>query len=171
MKVTGYKLQYALKELEQSRDVAAGQFGDNIMQFESQEEKPDLKELFASYTALERSITKVQVAQATYNLGVTVTVLGENMSLHEAVKLVGGAGRAEKMWRDIVKGQKCNRYYAAETTRAQGVEYAKRAVSTADAMAQAKQAARVAGALRQAIQLGNATELEVEGLDPTLFES
>jgi len=171
MLVNGYKLQHSLRELEQTREVLAQQFSDNVMQFESQEEKLELREVFARFTSLEKKVAQVQVAQARYNLAVQVNVLGETMSLHEAVKLVGGAGRAEKMWREVVKGQKTSRLYGGDTTRTKDVEYAKRSISVSDAFGQAKHAAKVASALRQAIQLGNATDLELEGLEPSLLES
>lgn len=170
MKITGYKLQHAIRELEQAREVAAQQFADNIMQFESQDDKQELPEVFARFTTLEKKIAQLQVAQANYNLAVQVNVLGEIMPLHQAVKLIGGAGRSEKMWRDVVKGQRTNKYYSPENTRSKDQEYAKRSISVTDAVGAAKHSAKVASALRQAIQLGNATEIELS-LEPSLLES
>ena len=172
MKVTGYRIQHALRELEASRELAHQQFTDNVMTFESQEDKLELPEVFARFTALERKVARLQIFQANYNLSVQVQVGGETMSLHEAVKLVGGAGRAEKMWRDVVKGNKANsRYNYGDNSRSKDQEYAKRSISVADALGHAKVAARTAAALRQAIQVGNATELDLEGLDNSLLES
>jgi hypothetical protein len=173
MNVNGYALQHAIRELESAREVAAQQFGSNILQFESSEEKLELPEVFARFTSLENKIAQVQCAQARYNLAVKVDVLGQNMSLHQAVKLVGGAGRAEKMWRTVVKGgdQTNSRYYSQETSRTKENEYAKRSVSVIDALAHAKHAAKLASALRQAIQLGNATDINLEGLDAATLES
>lgn len=171
--INGYKLQHALRELESAREVAAQQFSANILQFESQDDKQYLPDVFARFTALENKIAQVQCAQASYNLAVTVDVLGQKMSLHKAVKLVGGAGRAEKMWRTVVKGgeQTNNRYFSQETSRTKENEYAKRSISVADALAHAKHAAKLASALRQAIQLGNAVSANLEGLDPSTLES
>lgn len=174
MKVTGYRIQHALRELEQAREVASQQFRDNIMQFESQDEKLELPEVFAQFTSLERKIAKLQVQQALYNLAVTVNVMGENMTLHEAVKLVGGAGRAEKMWRDVVKGNHASRtrsLFGNDTVRSKDQEYAKRSIGVNEALGHAKLAAKTASALRQAIQLGNATEIDLQGLEPSLLES
>lgn len=173
MKVTGYRIQHALRELESARELAHQQFTENVMQFESQEDKLELPEVFARFTTLERKIAKLQIQQAIYNLTVQVEVLGSTMSLHEAVKLVGGAGRAEKMWRDVVKGKTTNsRYsYGEATARDKNHEYAKRSISVVDALGHAKLASKTAGALRQAIQVGNATEVELEGLEPSLLES
>jgi hypothetical protein len=165
MKVNGYRLQHALRELEHAREVAAQQFNDNILQFASATDNLPLPEVFARFTRLEKLIARLQTAQTTYNLAVTVTVLGESMPLLQAVKLVGGAGRAEKMWRETVKGKKNDRYSYSEATRNKDAEYAQRAVTVDEAMKHAQHAARVASALREAIQVGNATEVELEGLD------
>lgn len=172
MKVTGYKIQHALRELESARELAHTQFTENVMQFDSQEEKLELPEVFARFTTLESKIAQLQVQQANYNLSVKVDVLGSSMTLHQAVKLVGGAGRAEKMWRDVVKGSasKSNRYSYGAETRSKDQEYAKRSISVAEALGHAKLASRTAAALRQAIQLGNASEQELD-LDPSLLES
>jgi hypothetical protein len=169
MKITGYKIQHKLKELEQLKEVAAQQFNDNIMQFESQSEKLDLRDVYANYTALEKRIARLQAAQCSYNQAVTVNVLGESMSLLEAVKLVGGAGRSEKMWKDVVKGNKSSRHHLySEQSRSKDQEYAVRSVSVSEAVQFAQQATKVAGALREAIQVGNATEVELD-LDQTLL--
>jgi hypothetical protein len=167
MKVTGYKIQHKLKQLEQLKEVAAQQFNDNIMQFDSQDEKLDLRDVYANYTSLEKRISKLQAAQCKYNMSVQVSVLGESMSLLEAVKLVGGAGRSEKMWKDVVKGNRPIRGYG-EQTRSKDQEYAKRAVSVTEAVQFAQQATKVASSLREAIQVGNAVEVELD-LDDSLF--
>ena len=168
MKVTGYKIQHKHKELEQLKEVAAQQFNDNIMQFESQNEKMELPEVFANYTSLEKRIARLQAAQCLYNLSVDVSVLGERMTLLEAVKLVGGAGRSEKMWKDVVKGNKTRHHGYGEQTRSKDQEYAVRSVSINDAVGFAQQATKIAGALREAIQVGNANEVELD-LDESLF--
>lgn len=168
MKVTGYKIQHKLKELEQLKEVSAQQFNDNIMQFESQNEKMELTEVFAAYTSLEKKIARLQAAQCLYNLSVDVNVLGEKMTLLEAVKLIGGAGRSEKMWKDVVKGNRTRHHGYGEQTRSKDQEYAVRSVSINDAVGFAQQATKIAGAIREAIQVGNATEIELE-LDESLF--
>lgn len=168
MKITGYKLQHKLKELEQLKEVAAQQFNENIMQFESEADKLDLRDVFAEFTSLEKKISKLQAIQCLYNSQVNVNVLGEYMSLLEAVKLIGGAGRSEKMWKDVVKGNKTRHHGYGEQTRDKSSEYAKRSISTNEAIKFVQQATKVAGALREAIQTGNTTELELN-IDETLF--
>jgi hypothetical protein len=168
MKVNGYRLQHALRELEHAREVAASQFSDNVLQFKSAENPVDIRQVFARFTTLEKKIAETQTAQTQYNLNVQVNVMGKEMPLLQAVKLVGGAGRAEKMWRDTVKGKKNDPYgrYAADQ-RNKDTEYAVLSVVQDEALKHAQQASRIASALREAIQVGNATEVEVEGLDET----
>ena len=169
MKVTGYKLQQKLKELEQTREVLASQFSENMTQFESDTEKVDLLEVFAKYTATEKQIAELQEAQTQYNLGVSVNVLGESMTLQGAVKRVGGAGRSEKMWKDMVKKGETPRYMVStERSRNKDSEYARRALSVTEALEHARHASKVAGALREAIQTGNVTELELN-IDTSLL--
>lgn len=169
MKITGYKLQHKLKQLEQLKEVHAQQFTDNVMHFESSEDKLDLKEVFAHYTAVEKKIARLQAAQAAYNMQIKINVLGEEMTLLEAVKLVGGAGRSEKMWKDVVKSGGVTRHRFAEATRSKDQEYAKRSVSVEEALKHAQLATKVASSLREGIQTANAIEIELD-LDETLFD-
>jgi hypothetical protein len=169
MKITGYKIQHKLKELEEAKEVTAQQFNDGILQFASQAEKTDIREVFARYTSLERNIAALQTLQAQYNLQVNVSVLGETMPLHQAVKLVGGAGRSQKMWKEVVKGKKNARYSFSEPDgRNKDTEYASRSVPMEEALKHSQHASRLAGSLREAIQVGNATEIELN-TDESLF--
>jgi hypothetical protein len=77
----------------------------------------------------------------------------------------------EKMWRSIAAPRK-DRYssFDREMTRDKDQERAQRTVSFQEAGERAQQAARFASALREAIQVANATEVEIESLTPDLFE-
>jgi hypothetical protein len=170
MLVTGFKLTFRLKELQDLREIAATQFGASLFQFEAErgsKQTPDA--LMQTYDDCERKIAALQVAQARYNLAVPVEVLGVRMTLHEAVKLVGGAARAAKMWKDAAKNTGQNPYQFAGLSRDKDHEYAERTVSVQECLERSQAATRWASALRQAIQLGNNTELEIEGLEPALF--
>ena len=167
MKVTGYKLQHALRELSHARDIAAGQFDDSLKVFPG-EVKPKPQAIMTAYLGAEAKIAKLQTGQALYNLKVQVDVLGKRMTLSEAVKLVGGAGRSEKMWRSVAAPVK-DRYSYDKDTRDATAIVSQKTVSTVEAATLMKEAARWASALREAIQMGNATEIDIE-LDPELFE-
>jgi len=171
MKITGYQLTYRLRELQDQREIVSTQFNASLFQFaEEQESKQEPLELMRVFRECERKIATLQVAQASYNLAVTVEVMGETMTLHEAVKLVGGAARAAKMWKDAAKNTGRNPYALGDASRDKDHEYARRMVSVQECLEQATQTGRWASALRQAVQTANGTEMELEGLDPALFE-
>jgi len=167
MKITGYKLQHVLRELAHTRDIAAGQFDDSLKAFPGDQKRSPI-EVMRDYQDAETKIAKLQVAQSTYNLKVTVKVIDQQMPLSEAVKLVGGAGRAEKMWRTVAKPVK-DRYGYDSDTRDANVLVAVKTITVVEAAKLAKDAAKWASALREAIQVGNASEIEIE-IDPALFE-
>ena len=174
MKVTGYRLRQAIKEMETQRDLLAARFADCLKEFEG-EEKPDPLDVMGLYQQAEIELATLQSAQAEYNVQVTVyphmPVGGTkaSMTLSEAIKQVGGAGRVEKMWKTAALGPK-NRYGYESDSRDRDAVVAKKKISAEGAGKMAKRAGKWASSLREAIQLGNATELDIEGLDPTLFE-
>lgn len=172
MLVTGYKIQQAIRRHMSSLEIANKQFVESVTYFPSQE-KPDLTSLFASYAEHEAAIAELQAAQAVYNLRVMVKVTmldgsEKQMSLHEAVKRVGGAGRGEKMWRVAAKGGDKDRYYGNKDERSKDNEYAVHAMSPSDCLQRANRAGRYASSLREAIQLGNAVELDID-INPALL--
>jgi hypothetical protein len=90
------------------------------------------------------------------------------MSLCKAIKLVGGAGRREKMWRKIAAPAK-DRYGDSREVRDKTHEMAKPTITQQQAAALATEAARWAGGLRAAIAVANATAVEREINDDLLF--
>ena len=171
MKVTGYQLMRALKELAFAKEAAEGVFDDSLWKFDD-EEKPTPGVAAVAYFNAEGAFAQVQSAQAIYNQAVKVKVEDTEMALALAVKLVGGAGRMEKKWRDITKPKKKDSWDLDESLsrrRDEGSEYAKQQISFKEAQTLAKEAAKYASALREAVQVGNSTKVEIEGLDPALF--
>lgn len=174
MTLTGYTLREAIKRWELKRDAATRLFADSLWAFEGQE-KPRPVDLAQSVREAEVAIAMLQAAQARYNLAVSVRVLGEPMTLCQAVKLAGGAGRFEKLWRDATQDSKgSSRYFLGpEKSRSRDNEYARRQVSIQDAIAESGRASEWANALRAAIAVGNATEVdsgpEGIGLDAALL--
>jgi len=171
MKITGFQLSYRLKELQDAREIAVSQFNDSLFQFPDEEGAKSTPEaLMRLLEECERKIAILQVAQARYNLAARVEVQGQVMTLHEAVKLVGGAGRIAKMWKEAAKKTTTNPYSFGELSRDKDHEYARRTVSVPECLEYSTRATRWASALRQAIQLANSRELEIEDLEPALFE-
>ncbi len=169
MNVTGYKLQHAIREMTHVRDIASQQFSEGLQVFEGDEHVTP-ENAMAMFIQAEDKIARLQTAQAQYNLGLIVEVMGRVMPLARAVKLVGGAGRQEKMWRSCAKGPGKDRYSYRGDTREAGVKVTKRTVSVEDATNLARKAGRWASALREAIQVANATGADVDGLTPEDFK-
>ena len=168
MNVTGYKLQHRLKELDHTLNIAASQFDNGKFKFVD-EDKPTAKEAFDRFEQAEKDIARLQVAQARYNLSVIVEVQDQDMTLAEAVKRVGGAGRMEKMWRGVASPQR-DRYSLDDgRTRNKDEERSEPTVTAAEATTYAQKASKLASALREAIAVANATERDIE-LDSALFE-
>jgi len=168
MKVNGFRLQMAINAQIERRSLAEGRFAGSLKKFED-ESKPDPRKLMQEYADAETKIALLQATQDKYNLAVMVEVdgtkLGSKISLHEAVKLVGGARRVEQKWRDAAKGD-ADRY--GGDVRDRDAIVAKRQIELDQCAELAKEAARTHRALRYAIQKGNATELDLPidlGLD------
>lgn len=169
MMVTGYRIQHSIRELSHLRDVLASQFNDHIKQFRSAPNLVDIRQIHGRYCDVERRLAQLQTIQTRYNLAVNVVVAAETIPLLQAVKEVGGAGRAEKMWRTVAKGGEANHYSYDDHKRASDTEYAELSVPIEEAYRLARQAHKRAGALREAIQVGNNTEIEMADLDASLF--
>jgi hypothetical protein len=160
-KITGYQLREAIKNWELRKNTAFKQFQESMWIFAGEEKTP-LDELANTYARAEQAIARLQTLQAEYNLAIQVEVQGQAMTLCQAVKQVGGAGRLEKMWRDAATGAQQHYGYAQMTVRQKDQEFAKRAVNPVDAVARTTSAAKFASALRNAIALGNTRELELD---------
>lgn len=165
LQVNGYKIQHALRELQHRREMVATQFSESTFIFSDDvEQTMGAEEAFKIFAECENNIAKLQVIQAQYNLQNIVTIQGMEMTLHEAVKRVGGAGRGEKMWRSASTSGR-DRWQRQELTRSKDDERAARAVSIPQCMENAKKAARYASALREAIQIANGKMLSIAGDD------
>lgn len=167
MKVTGYTLRAAIKEQELKRDTASGAFTPSLRTFPGETKDP--QKIMERFEAAEKALTKLQAAQMRYNLMVSVEVLGEKMTLAEAIKRVGGIGRIEKMWKDAIQDKQRNSYMD-EDVRDPNQVRATRTVASDDAMMLARAAGKKAQALRAVIATSNGREVEIEDLDGALFE-
>lgn len=169
MKVTGYQLREAIKQQELRRDAAVRAFPSALKAFPDELPEQSPIELSSLCLEAEARIASLQTAQMAYNLKVRVTVAGENMPLAAAIKLIGGISRAEKMWRSAV-APKVDRYSFSDETRKTDEVVKRPTISTKDAQARVVALARQTSAMREAIALGNATAVEIEGLDGSFFE-
>lgn len=168
MKTTGYGLREAIKFHKLRSDEAASSFDSTLKVFEG-DTKEAPQAVVERYLAAEAAVSRLQTAQAEYNLIVKVTVDGVQITLSEAIKRIGGLGRAEKMWRSAASPKK-DRYSTFEDTRDPTREHAKSTISATEAAALASKVAKTAGRFRAAIATANTVEVDIIDLDPALFE-
>lgn len=168
MKITGVALKQAIHMHKLRSETAAGAFHGTLVKFPDDEKDPPQK-IVEEYLKAERAIAKLETAQTRYNLHNKCEVLGETMSLEEVIKRIGGPARAEKFWRTAAAPER-DRYHREPTTREAGQVIAKPTILPSEAMKLAFQQAKIAGAFRAALAVANAREVEIEDLDPALFE-
>ncbi len=170
MKTTGYALREAIKLQTLRADEAATNFDSSLKAFPSEGEKEKPQSVVDRYLAAHSAICKLQASQAKYNLLVNVTVGGTTITLSEAIKLIGGLGRAEKMWRSAAAPKKDRYSSSYDDTRDPTREHVVPTITTREAATLASQVAKKASKYRAAISTANTVEVDLEDLDPALFE-
>ena len=163
--ITGNQLRVAIQRWENRRDVAARQFKDTLFKF-AEEKKDSPQQVAEKYEAADTAVAELQQLQQEINAKIFVTVgrpdeRGRQMSLGLAVKLVGGAGRMDKLWREAAISTGRDRYDRQQMSRSKDEELATKTISTEDGLTRADAAAFWAGSLRTAIANGNAQEITV----------
>jgi|HubBroStandDraft_2_1064218.scaffolds.fasta_scaffold00002_91 hypothetical protein len=169
-KINGHLIREVLKEKMLELTTINSTFEESLYKFES-EEKPSPAALMARIMELETAVAKLQTLQSQYNLTVMVQINEVAMPLEEAIKLVGGAGRSSKRWREAAKGEKVDRYERrANRQREKDKEYTVPTISKEKALEYAKKAEQYAGSLRKAIALGILTDIEFDDSVAALLE-
>lgn len=174
MKINGYRLRAAIKRKEVTLQVAIRTFEESAYQYASDKQKYDLGDLMETVANTEIEITDLQACQSRYNLSVLVPYTNTNdelfhITLCQAVKLVGGAGREEKLWRSLLP--KKERYgFERVPTRSAGDEHAKLAVNYEELVDYVDSAAKCAANLRANIAVGNNTEVEIPELSEDMLD-
>jgi len=162
--INGYQLREALKRWRIRRDVADKQFKEALWGFKDDEGgKPTPQAVAEAYEKADFAIAKLQELQQEFNRNTTVDVGGRRMTLALAIKLVGGAGRMENMWRTAATDSGRDRYSYREMTRKADEEHAKRRIKVEDAIGLSDKAANYASQLRSAIAAANARTIAVPG--------
>lgn len=162
MQINGYILRDALQRWDRKRTLATKMFPSSFYKFEG-DSKPSPNTIMEQFLEADRNYARIQEIQQRYNSFVTVTIQDETISLSLAVKLISGAGRAEKMWANSIE-LKSKRYSYdddVETTRSKDTIYANRTMSEEACLEKAEQASRNASNLRTAIAQANATSVSL----------
>ena len=170
MKTTGYGLREAIKQWDLRKEAAEGAFSPSLKAFPGETKDP--RGVIQAFDAAELAVARLQTAQMRYNLAVIVEVQGEKLTLAEAIKRVGSAGRIEKMWTGSIGDGKRNPYSDPEDTRdsTSTIIRSERTITSQEAVKLTAVAGKRASALRAAISVANGREVEIEDLDPALFE-
>jgi hypothetical protein len=168
-KVNGYKLRESLKVWELKKNAVNDVLANCFLRFPDEPQKFPEK-ASTQLEECELAIARLQTAQAYYNLNVQVTVGKQTFSMMEAVKLIGGAGRLEKIWRSATKGLNKDRHNRYEYSRNKDDVSAVLTLDPEKAIQIATEKARYAGQIRAAIAVGNGKEVEIEFLDPELLQ-
>lgn len=165
VQATGIDLQAAISFWEKKRDLAKLEFGDSFEKYPS-ESKPTPDSVMMNFLTAEEAVAALQSALVAYNQMIQVEIGGDSMTLTNAIKLVGGAGRAEAMWRDAAKPRR-NPY--ADMALDNDKTYPHPTMTLAAIQERATSAAKYAAQLRRAISAASATRMLVT-LDPKLLE-
>ena len=176
MKINGFQIKETIGRWLLQRDTLANQFRDNLYAFEG-EDKPNPENVMKRFDEADRNMARLQEIQQLFNQATKVEVQGKEVTLALAVKLMGGAGRRAKMWREAGPGKPDRYSYRDERhERSRDTDYAKRLVTVDDCVLHSIEASKYASALRNAMALGNSTDIECETLGVgeaehgTLFE-
>ena len=169
--VTGYEIREAINRWRLRKQVAERQFRDSVYVFKG-DDKKSLDELATIFTEADTNIALLEDLRQNFNMQTKVRVADKEMTLSVAVKLFGGRGRLEKLWRDACI-EPHDRYSSGYDRRARSndQEYAQRSVNMGDCMTRADEAAKNASQLRSAISVANGNKIVVPREYPAnLFE-
>jgi hypothetical protein len=164
--INGYRIREAMKQWHNRRQIASTQYNNSLYYFEGEDNLP-LDQVVKNFQQADENYAKLQELQQWYNARVIVDTKNADgkpvmMSLSYAVKVLGGAGRVEKMWRDACS-EKQDRYgnYGRDRERDKDKEYAKRSVSIPEATKRVEAASRYSMFLRSEIAKANNTSVNI----------
>lgn len=162
IKVTGHRLKESIKFHQLHLNAAKEQFTPSLHAF-ADEVKSAPESIDDKIFGAERAIARLQTAQSWYNLQVFCCIQEshETITLSEAIKVIGGAGRREARWRSASTPE-VDRYRShMAPTRDANQTVAQRTVSYEYALEKSVLCAKFASQLRVAIAQANMQELEV----------
>lgn len=169
MNVTGYTLKEALKMRSLELSTINTQWDESLYAFDDENKESPI-ELADTIASFEDKLALLQTAQDYYNLYIKVKVGSEEMSLSQAIKLVGGAGRLSKRWRSAAQGEQVDRWSRRDAlSRKTDEEHAKATVTKSSALTYAKKAEKYAAQLRTAIATGNTVVLDINWVTEDLL--
>ena len=166
MRTTGYRIREAIHLAKMRLDLIRPSFKKSTASFTPNTAKKP-QEVAEQIRTFEERILHLCVVQEMYNTSVYVDVDGNHVSLLEVIKRLGLADRMRKMWTELSKEDR----YSVRTDayREKTVEYATPMINDQDVAKEADRWAKEASKMRAALAEGNSKEMDIEGLDETLF--
>lgn len=173
MKVNGFQLREAIKRWTLQRDTIAAQWTESLWRFQD-EDKPGPEKLMAQFETADVRLARLEEIQERYNLRQNFVLDGTEFTLAMGVKLIGGAGRREKMWRQAAGGANTPDRWGnrdARPERDPDKTYAVRSMPPAECLGMSLTAARWASQLRNAISLANTRDIDIEEIGLSIEEA
>lgn len=170
MQITGYKLKEAIQTWEMRRQSLNDEWNLSLAKFEK-EEKRTPTEIYKDIRTAELAIAHLQATQAKYNIDIKVDIIGEAVTLCEAVKRVGGANRLRSMWDAALEKRRHHSYHHQDdpNVRDPTKEYSEGTVTPQEVAKHKEAAQKYVNALRAGINMANAVSTNLD-IDPKLFE-
>lgn len=168
MTVNGYQIREAIKRWMLLRDTVQSQFKDSLHTFGDDElDKKSPVEIMKLFETADYNVARLEQIQQKFNQIVMVPVQEKSIPLALAVKLVGGAGRREKMWREAAVPKKDRYSYRDELSRNKDTEYARPTLPQNKCLEFSQKSSVYASSLRNAIAKGNSNEVSAESIGLT----
>jgi hypothetical protein len=170
MRINGYKLQHILADLKQEREMLTALFDKETRAYPS-EKAGDPMAVSENLEKCEAEIVHIQEVQSGYNREVRIELGGKPFSLSAAVKLAGGLGRIEGMWRKLVgeiSSSHRNRYSEGLESRVKDREEVQVFTVSLDvAKKKLREATKMTRECKEAVAGGNGQMIEI-GDDPVV---
>lgn len=165
MQVTGHQLMQAIKKRQLRLNVLNGQFDGELYAYEG--EMKDPIKVANSIRDTENQIAKLEFLQSNYNILVKIKINEESLTLCEAIKRLGGAGRISALWAHVLP--KRDRYSSRrdpyDLTRNKDQEKAQLVVNQDQLLELATEASSYAADLRALIAAANNTLADFPSLE------
>lgn len=170
MKLNGYMIKERLKTAKNERDILLQQFKNSLWQF-SDSNIGDPRILFKKYSIAEEKVVKIEEIQQKYNLQVMVEANGQERTLLNAIKSIGGIERAHQAWSSAIEDKHTKMsWLSSKLERNKDSEYAQRMIGGEEILESINVLSKSASNIRTAIAAANMIEVEFDDCNRAMFE-
>ena len=175
MRVNGFMFREVLKRKRRELKILDNNFEDTLFTFPDEEQHTHPINAAERIATLEVDIARLQTAQAEYNMAVEVepesvgSEIWSPTNLAQAIRMVGSAGRMVKRWEEAAASKRDNWRGRVPESRSSDEVFETEVIPKDRALKLALEAERVASQLRTVIAQANATMIDIEWVDESLF--